>query len=94
MPDLQAMREDPAVFAGEARGKRLAAWQEEDVRAVPGSAVNAWTWGRQTGKSERLADLALWFAFRRPNALALVLSGGGQLGARPVLGIARRVAAS
>jgi hypothetical protein len=89
------MRDDPAVFAATVRGGRLAAWQEHELRAsvVPG-LISCWVWGRQSGKSERLADLALWSAMRAPGRLVLVISGGGQLGARRLLDTVSRVAAS
>lgn len=93
MADLTLLRRDPAAFAAEARGARLAPWQEEDLRAVAaGEPMNVWLWGRQIGKSERFADLALWIAFRKRNSLALMVSGGGELGARRLLSMARRVA--
>lgn len=93
MPDVRALREDPALFAAEAHGGRLADWQEADVREAARPGVSCWLWGRQSGKSERMADLGLWAAFRKPGARVLLLSGGGELGARRLLESARAVAA-
>jgi hypothetical protein len=93
MADLALLRADPAAFAAEARGARLADWQEEDLRALAGNEpMHCWTWTRQTGKSERIADAALWTAFRKRNSLSLMVSGGGELGARRLLATARRLA--
>jgi hypothetical protein len=92
VPDLRELATDPAMFAAEARGGRLIDWQENDLRAGPVMAITCWTWGRQMGKSERLADLGLWAAFRAPEQRVLIVSGGGELGSRRLLDLARRVA--
>lgn len=91
MANVRAARKDPARFAAEVRGERLAGWQEADVRAAPSSPINCWTWTRQSGKSVCLALLALWVAFRVPGKLALIISGGGDLGARRLLSMARQI---
>jgi hypothetical protein len=94
VPDVLALRSDPGLFAAVARGDRLLEWQAHELRqaATPGR-LTCWLWGRQMGKSERLADLCLWAAFRRPGALVLLLSGGGELGARRLMSAARAVVA-
>ncbi len=93
MADLSAIARDPAVFAGSA-GVGLSDWQAHDVReaGAPGG-IACWVWTRQAGKSRALGLLGLWQAFRRPGSVVLVVSGGGELGARRLLGEARRIAA-
>lgn len=94
MADLVAMRRDPAAFAVAVYPHRLEGWQLEELRAtpVPGQ-ISAWCWSRQISKSTELALLALWVGFRSPGRRVLILSGGGDLGARRLLAEARRLAA-
>lgn len=89
--EVRRLRRDVGAF-GFAVGRPLADWQRHDLRlAVP---ITTLLWGRQTGKSRGLAVLALWAAFRRPGQLVLVVSGGGELGARRLLAEVRAAAES
>lgn len=93
MPDLLALRDDPAALAAEASPVQLAEWQRRELRAAPASPLTCWLWARQLGKSLMAALLCLWAALRAPGGLVLVLSGSGELGARRVLADVRRAAA-
>jgi hypothetical protein len=85
--DLARARKSVAGFAVELAGRALASWQAADL-TLP-TPITTLLWGRQLGKSWCLAVLALWWAFTRPGSLVLVVSGGGELGSRRLLGVVR-----
>lgn len=82
MADVRELRADVGRFAVEV-GRPLADWQREDLALD--APITCLLWGRQMGKSRGLALLALWAAFRRPGQVVLVVSGGGEAGARRLL---------
>ena len=95
MRDVDALRRTPPCSRREGAGRRADRLAGRELReAATPARLSCWLWARQLGKSERLADLALWAAFTRPGALVLLVSGGGELGARRLLGTARRLAAA
>jgi hypothetical protein len=86
--NVAGLRASLAAFA-EAAGRPLTAWQLEDLQLD--SPIACLLWARQMGKSRGLATLGVWSAFRTPGSGVLVVSGGGDLGARRVLAEVRSV---
>lgn len=86
---LRRLRRHLGAFAA-AVGAPLADWQAADLDSP--ATVTCLLWGRQLGKSHGLALRALHAAFRKPGARVLVVSGGGELGARRLLGEVRGLA--
>lgn len=88
MADLRRLRSDLGYLAAEV-GEPLADWQVADLTLdVPITCV---LWGRQMGKSRGLALKAVHAAFAGPGRRVLVVSGGGELGARRLLREVRRM---
>jgi len=77
-----------AAFAREAN-RPLADWQLDDLRLE--APISVLLWGRQMGKSRALAVRAVFSAFSGPERRVLVVSGGGELGARRQLGEVRSI---
>ena len=88
MPDLRRLRTDLAAFALEAN-RPLEDWQLADLRLE--APISVLLWGRQMGKSRALAVRAVFSAFSGPERRVLVVSGGGELGARRQLGEVRSI---
>ncbi len=89
MPDLRLLRSDLGVFAAEL-GEPLEGWQLADLTLD--APITCLLWGRQMGKSRGLALVALHSALAAPGRRVLLVSGGGELGARRLLAEARRIA--
>ena len=90
MADLRRLRRDLGYFA-HAVGAELADWQLADLALD--KPITALLWGRQLGKSRVLALSALHAAFAAPERLVLIVSGGGELGARRLLSEVRALVA-
>lgn len=71
---LEALRDDPVLFAEHLIGEPLWSHQVELVRSQ--ARIRAVCSGRQAGKSRALAVEALHTAFAIPGALVLILSAG------------------
>lgn len=87
---LTAARADLAVFAA-LIGVTLTDWQAGALRLT--KRTTAVVAPRQTGKSRSLAVLALWWAYRRPGQVVLIISAGDEA-AKRVLAEVRALAAA
>jgi hypothetical protein len=88
VPDLRRLREDFGYF-DHALGDPMVDWQLDDLSLE--APITALLWARQLGKSRGLARRAVWRAFQAPERRILQVSGGGELGARRLLGEGRSV---
>lgn len=79
MADAAALRDDFGAFS-EAVGRPLTPWQVDALTMdAPITAIVA---PRQAGKSRSLANLALWFSFRRQRQRVLIVSASEEASRR------------
>ena len=88
--DLAAARRSLAVFAA-LIGVVLTDWQAAALRLTKRTTTVVAP--RQTGKSRSLAVLALWWAYRKPGQVVLIISAGDEA-AKRVLAEVRALAAA